>query len=186
MSKYITKNCLQCQQEFNASLRELNRGYAKFCSLSCSTKFNKQIENSKKLPNASCAECGMVFYVTETRRLRSKSGLLFCTRVCKNKAQRIESNAKAFLPAHYGTGCSSRAYRRIAFSTYPSQCNRCCWNEIRSVLHVHHMDRNRKNNNADNLEILCPRCHEVEHYNARDGMHSKVRILDRGGVEPPT
>ena len=30
-------------------------------------------------------------------------------------------------------------------------------------LNVHHKDRNRKNNDYSNLEVLCPNCHSIEH-----------------------
>lgn len=43
-------------------------------------------------------------------------------------------------------------------------CERCGhkdrWN---SPLARHHKDRNRLNNTLDNLEVLCPTCHAVEH-----------------------
>jgi hypothetical protein len=30
-------------------------------------------------------------------------------------------------------------------------------------LHIHHMDGNHSNNSNDNLAVLCPRCHILEH-----------------------
>lgn len=49
------------------------------------------------------------------------------------------------------------------------ECNRCklTQEDVLKVsingLEVHHKDRNQLNNNLDNLEILCARCHNVEH-----------------------
>jgi 5-methylcytosine-specific restriction endonuclease McrA len=37
------------------------------------------------------------------------------------------------------------------------------------VLQVHHKDRDRHNNKLENLEMLCPTCHEVEHFTPKDG-----------------
>ena len=31
-------------------------------------------------------------------------------------------------------------------------------------LHVHHIDRDRENNDLSNLEILCANCHAIEHW----------------------
>ena len=31
------------------------------------------------------------------------------------------------------------------------------------ALEVHHKDRNRKNNNLDNLQLLCCNCHTIKH-----------------------
>jgi 5-methylcytosine-specific restriction endonuclease McrA len=41
-------------------------------------------------------------------------------------------------------------------------------------LTVHHKDRNRKNNTRENLEILCPICHAIEHlHEHKDGWKHK-------------
>lgn len=41
----------------------------------------------------------------------------------------------------------------------------CClntmWNEMPIVLEVHHKDGNRKHNELDNLQLLCPNCHAM-------------------------
>lgn len=42
-------------------------------------------------------------------------------------------------------------------------CERCGFDANPVILGVHHKDRNRKNNEASNLEVLCPNCHSLEH-----------------------
>lgn len=42
-------------------------------------------------------------------------------------------------------------------------CNRCGYDEHPRILGVHHIDRNKKNNDLSNLEVLCPNCHSLEH-----------------------
>lgn len=42
-------------------------------------------------------------------------------------------------------------------------CQRCGYDTHPEILGVHHKDRNRKNNHSDNLEVLCPNCHSIEH-----------------------
>lgn len=42
------------------------------------------------------------------------------------------------------------------------KCERCGKSE---KLHVHHKDRDRRNNNDENLEVLCTMCHMHEHKN---------------------
>jgi len=37
------------------------------------------------------------------------------------------------------------------------------WHGNKLILHVHHIDGNRKNNNIENLILLCPNCHAVRH-----------------------
>ena len=43
---------------------------------------------------------------------------------------------------------------------YHKKCERCSNSED---LLVHHIDRDRSNNEIDNLEVLCTSCHAVEH-----------------------
>jgi len=42
-------------------------------------------------------------------------------------------------------------------------CQRCGYAKV-EILHVHHRDRNRLNNDSLNLEIICPNCHYEEHH----------------------
>ncbi len=58
--------------------------------------------------------------------------------------------------------------RRVEKHKAPA-CVRCGWDLEKSVLQVHHKDRNPRNNVATNLEVLCPNCHECEHFIAKDG-----------------
>jgi len=43
------------------------------------------------------------------------------------------------------------------------KCGRCNYNKY-EILQVHHKDRNRSNNELENLELICPNCHLEEHY----------------------
>lgn len=43
------------------------------------------------------------------------------------------------------------------------KCERCGY-ALYQILQVHHRDRNRDNNELENLELLCPNCHAKEHY----------------------
>ena len=43
------------------------------------------------------------------------------------------------------------------------RCERCGYAQV-EILHVHHRDRDRSNNDASNLELICPNCHYEEHY----------------------
>lgn len=53
-------------------------------------------------------------------------------------------------------------YRKKAWDKLPHKCVSCgIKNE--KVLIVHHKDKNRKNGNIENLEILCLNCHSLIH-----------------------
>ena len=154
--KTINKSCLYCDKVFKASLREHKRGNARFCSISCGSKNRKQ----EKQPNCVCNFCGNKFYKKPAHFVNSKSGLRFCSRVCKDEAQKLKYGITEIHPEHYGI---DSGYRAKALENYPNKCNICGYNKYVSVLEVHHKDKNRSNNKLDNLEILCPTCHTERH-----------------------
>ena len=73
-------------------------------------------------------------------------------------------------------------YRKLAFEEYNPLCAHCGFG-IPSVLEVAHIDGDRKNNNIDNLIILCPNWHKMLDLNlisvetARE-MRDRPKIVD--------
>jgi len=67
-------------------------------------------------------------------------------------------------------------YRATALSVKEQKCERCGYNKNPEILVVHHMDRNRKNGAKENLEMLCPNCHEEEHFLNNDGRFKNKKI----------
>jgi len=158
----ITRQCKQCQEEFQPDPREVKRGNGYFCSLSCSAKFNS-LKRSAKLnkPNVSCAYCQKRFYKSPSKQKKSKSGLFFCCRAHKDLANRLDG-IKAIHPPHFGQD-NSRHYRTLALRKLPNRCNRCPYDKFVEALVVHHKDHDRSNNKLSNLEVLCPTCHWEHH-----------------------
>jgi 5-methylcytosine-specific restriction endonuclease McrA len=60
-------------------------------------------------------------------------------------------------------------WRKIALLNKPSICE-ICGTEIKNRrLHVHHKDKDRSNNNLDNLQVVCVCCHNnILHPRKRD------------------
>ena len=108
-----------------------------------------------------CDNCGIEFKRQQSHLKNSRSGLRFCTRKCKDIAQRANNKGNLLRPNYCKGG--KYAYRQIAFREFEQKCNRCSYNEYIGILKVHHKDRNRMNNQLSNLEILCPNCHDLEH-----------------------
>lgn len=63
---------------------------------------------------------------------------------------------------------------------YCERCNKYLINAGPSWWAVHHKDRNRNNNTNDNLELLCKRCHQIEHECHK--AFSKVQRSSSNGV----
>jgi Zn finger protein HypA/HybF involved in hydrogenase expression len=176
--KTIKKNCLNCFKEFNSPLKEIKRGNGKLCSISCSNNFRKGVR--KVIPNVVCRMCNTSFYKIKSSQKLSRTGLFFCTRKCKDMAQRLESgvhelNESRINASKLRSKRESREYSAIAKRNHPLRCNKCQYDKIIQVLEVHHKDRNRKNNNVENLEILCPTCHQEEHFINKDGRFNKLK-----------
>jgi 5-methylcytosine-specific restriction endonuclease McrA len=170
---------MHCSKQFTPSPKEVNRGNGKFCSMKCSGAFNGLKRRTVKIPNCTCATCDKPFYRQESHKKNSKSGINFCSRECKEKAQRIgtDFSIEAIMPDHYGL--VQKDYRRIAFSLVDVlSCIRCGYDKHVEALEVHHKDRDRSNNAPENLEILCANCHRVEHYKCDRKMVEDI------GIEP--
>jgi 5-methylcytosine-specific restriction endonuclease McrA len=61
------------------------------------------------------------------------------------------------------------------------QCADCGYCEVPEILVIHHIDRNHKNNLLENLKVLCPNCHAIEHYveNTKGWKHRSTRFHGR-------
>lgn len=166
--KTIPKICPICNTQFDAPLREVNRGNAKVCSRKCS-RIKANMANIKNhAPNVTCAFCKKDFYISPSKFKNSRSGLYFCCRKHKDLAQRI-GGIEQIQPPHYGTSKRRIDYRYIAFEKKPKICEVCSYSTYTEILQVHHRDYNRENNTIENLQILCPNCHMTHHFLTKTG-----------------
>lgn len=84
----------------------------------------------KKEIKKNCLTCGKEFFIRKYIQKRSKGN--YCCHKCAYIGVRKRVKVK---------------------------CACCDYDECVDILEVHHIDGNRKNNNLDNLIILCPNCH---------------------------
>lgn len=153
--KRTVKNiiCEQCKKEF--TYPECWSNKRRFCSNVC-----YRINISGKKVKTNCAWCNKEI-IRLRSKVRSKSKLIFCNRKCKESGQKIGLNQiKEIQPMFYGTG--KQDYRKIAFRNNEKICSKCGYSDARAIV-IHHKDRNRENNNLENLEVLCANCHLIEH-----------------------
>jgi hypothetical protein len=166
----ISRVILSC--EFDGKLRRL---YAMLCSECGATKHVPQSRlrarrfcsskcrdaAKRKQVHVSCAGCANAFTRQPSKLVKSKSGLHFCSRLCKEKAQRL-GGLGAIQPGHYGHGSSISTYRERALRDLPKQCLRCGYGSDVRMLDVDHVDGDRSNNGIQNLQILCVWCHALK------------------------
>lgn len=159
--------CIFCLKTFNKPTKDVKYsnkvGYkTTFCSKECQGKYRCRSEDRE------CSFCGEINKKTFSAINKSKTGHIFCNRSCATKFNNIFYHKSGKNHPHYKGG----TYRK---KVVLDKCSSCGWNKVPQILQVHHKDRNRKNNNIENLEVLCPNCHTEEHYLNKDGLYKDKR-----------
>ena len=140
-------------------------------------------------PNVKCSVCSKEFYKRPSEIKVSKSGNVFCSKECYGKSSRKEKKCSicgnTFIgnKKHCSMKCSNISRKGIKYFTGRRKdkvnsstllkkrliedrgdcCENCGYNNV-NVLQTHHIDENNKNNEMDNLKLLCPNCHYTIHY----------------------
>lgn len=146
--------CLYCEKIFwKRTAQIFPEGHC--CSREC-----QRLKQSTGEENP-CGYCGEVIYRHKTALKRSKSGNAFCNRSCAtsfNNQFKVGEN-------HPGYKGGSSTYRQRALDVHGASCSNqdCPFNNVEvKMLDVHHLDKNRKNNSINNLQVLCVWCHALE------------------------
>lgn len=159
--------CEYCSKEFNKKPSRVAITKHHYCSAECRNKGSKQTKKTGK--TVQCKECDRDVYKNPSELKKSKNGNHFCGRSCAQtyygKTHRGENHP------NYVNG--EGKYRDYAFRELDHKCNRCEFDSYTSILQVHHKDHDRQNNDIDNLEILCPNCHMIEHIEDYKGTMNK-------------
>ena len=146
--KGIVKKCLFCENDFFTRLDQEK----KYCSRKCSS------DKRKVRINVVCDTCDKKFDITPKRHKRSKNTKFFCCVECKQKAHCIGGS---IAPDHFGA--SNRFDYRGLFSESEFVCNRCGYDEFACGVDVHHKNKDRNDNQKENLIPLCSPCHRALH-----------------------
>lgn len=146
-----TLNCAFCGNKYDVYLTKgiFKAGrYKKNCSPECSHKIIKKF----------CLECG--------KEVLHGS---FCNKDCKSLFQyksyiiKWKSGLVSGMDGRFGI---SKYIRRYFYEKYDNRCCKCGWSVIHKKtgkipLTIHHKDGNYKNNNEENIDLLCPNCHSL-------------------------
>jgi hypothetical protein len=176
------KNCLLCDKKYYTV--KCNQK-SKFCSRSCSAKFNNRLRGKNKVStdnkfkhkknynygihSKKCCHCGNEF----SGYYKSIKTRKYCSLLCSKehrkqqywlpKKQLIEQG-EVKLSEHLETNNS--IFKRYLIEKYEAKCMQCGWSEInqftgRIPIELEHKDGNCENNKLYNLELLCPNCHSL-------------------------
>lgn len=110
-----------------------------------------------------CLNCGIEFNIYKDKKRK------FCSNKCQQKYQyneyinRWKEGKEDGLSGEYNI---SKYIRRYLFEKNECHCEKCGWGEKNQFtgnipLEVHHIDGDYKNNNEENLQLLCPNCHSL-------------------------
>jgi hypothetical protein len=156
--------------------------------------------NERRKPNSSCSVCSKQIY-RRPIELQRTGGKAYCSRVCfgfscRREVECVVCKTKILAGLHKKTctrACANKLRTGIRYHTgrprdkvkdqraiklrliekRGSVCERCGYSKV-EILHVHHRDRDRKNNDLQNLELICPNCHFEEHYLEKSWLGGRV------------
>ena len=144
--------CSNCSKKFYRKPSQLKLCKAAYCSPKC------QHDGRKTGSEISCHLCGRKAYKS-SRHLKK-----FKRSFCSMKCSLMWRNARQIGKNHPNWKTGEYSYKGVLIRDKIAP--RCALCEItdKTVLAVHHIDRNRKNNQLSNLAWLCHNCHFLVHH----------------------
>jgi hypothetical protein len=140
------KLCARCGKPFSHAASDTDRRH---CSYACARP------RPAPIPSITCLWCHREYQPSRNRPEKPRQ---FCSSSCGRRWHNEQRKQK--------NGSIDRVTLRRERG---ARCECCGWNAVPEVLEVHHRDRNRKHNTRENLLLLCPTCHALDHFYALDG-----------------
>ena len=155
------RNCQTCGKSFQADNREINRGNAKYCSLSCAGKVPKSLQYQRV-----CTHCGTTYN-------SSSKNSKYCSYSCKQKNYRKSQRVE---------GTNIKLLYKL-FEDVP--CEICGWKETTRDLHHIQEVSQGGTNEVDNLISVCPNHHRMIHKNliSKDELY---KIVENRTISSPS
>lgn len=144
--------CNSCGKKFKRKKSQIKLAVKHYCSISCSE------QGRRKGRDVLCSTCGIEVYRPLKQINGSKSGKYFCTKKCLLRWIHKKHDG------HPNWKGGKHVYRNILIKSDPNKifCLLCKESNL-LMLVVHHLDKNRLNNNINNLVWLCHNCHFLIH-----------------------
>ncbi|MCM2338984.1 MAG: HNH endonuclease [Burkholderiales bacterium] len=158
------------------------------------------MDEYKRNPNTNCIICSYPIY-RRPIEIQKNSGRVFCSMNCYGLSNRKETPCvvckKLILAGLNKKTCSrscanihrkgiqykinspndkvksQRALKIKLLKEKGKKCEKCNYDKYQ-ILEVHHKNRNRKNNEIENLELICPNCHAEEHLLEKSWLTKKI------------
>ena len=145
--------CDSCGKDFLRKKSQIKLAVKHYCSISCAE------QGTRKGKMVECFNCKKLVYKSLKELKRSKSKNYFCSKICSNIWLGIQQRAEN--SPNWAGGKSS--YKDLLKRTNIEKVCVLCKKSNSKTLCVHHIDKNRKNNNLSNLVWLCRNCHFLIH-----------------------
>lgn len=152
--------CGHCNKGFDKRISEIKKSPKNYCSRSCAAKVNNKLFKKRHKKIKYCKNCSNTI---------SGKGRVYCSIKCQNIFQynnKIQLWKLGKDNGYESNGTVRRFIKKYLFITRGIRCEECGWDRINTQtkkcpLEIHHKDGNYKNNNENNLQILCPNCHSL-------------------------
>jgi predicted RNA-binding Zn-ribbon protein involved in translation (DUF1610 family) len=163
--QYIKKTCPGCGEIFDLPPHVAKRW--RHCSHSCASSI--VLVGLKKAPreNRKCPICGSVYTRTEKDALANRRAT--CSYECG-----LEATRRSRIIDPNGFPKTRKPQRRKTLESR-QKCDHCGYDEIIDILVIHHIDHNPFNGDSQNILLLCPMCHALEHYRLKTGWFTKTK-----------
>lgn len=165
------KNCYKCDKLF-----EPQKGLVNYCSLKC--RNSRKWSDSDKIKKSVSAINSEKVKKANSSNLRTSIDKNFYKKI--GEVNRLRHKEKILNSNYNDLSFESLRFRIIYEQN--SCCNKCGldrWLENEIPLELEHKDGNNKNNNRDNLEMLCPNCHALtDTWRGKNKKNNKLKISD--------
>jgi Zn finger protein HypA/HybF involved in hydrogenase expression len=164
--------CKKCGKEF-----EPVKGLVNYCSLECrnSRSWSEEDKNKKSESAKNSIKLKEQLKTLRTEEVYNKI---------------TETRKKNHIKKIINTNFEDLSFNSLRFRILYEQenkCNKCGldeWLGYKFVLELEHKDGNNKNNNRDNLEMICPNCHSLtETWRGRNKKERRHRVPDKQLLE---
>lgn len=184
-TRQVKTVCSECGKGILKKRSEVKEGKRNFCDKSCAAKYNgKKYPKRKKTYNnerlKECKNCGK-----DLEKYQKK----YCSHSCCLNYQYkeyIEKWKKGEIDGSVGKKKEHISDHIIRYlrEKYDNKCQKCEWDEVniytgKIPLDTHHIDGDWKNNNEENLELICNNCHSLTKNYGNSGKKRKGRSSKR-------